>query len=108
MKKWTDADKKEVLRLWDAGHPARQIGEWMGVGESSIRHVLRRHFDPFAGRKRWFEINDHRVDRAARELPPAEVIADRNRRVELPDTLDSLFGDPKPGSGQSALEQMRR
>lgn len=108
MKKWTDADKKEVLRLWEAGHPARQIGAWMGVGESSIRHVLRRHFHPFANRNRWFEIHDHRVDRVTRAQPPAAVIAERDRRMELPDTLESFFGDPKPGSGQSALEQMRR
>ena len=38
--------------------------------------------------------------------PPPEVEADRQRRAALPLPLESvIFGDPIPGSGQSALEQ---
>jgi hypothetical protein len=39
---------------------------------------------------------------------PADVEADRQRRLALPRPLSCIiFGDPIPGSGQSALEQRR-
>lgn len=70
-----------------------------------MRHFLVRMAK---SRNRTLRQESHVVYRSWAFVVPDTVLTDREHRQNLPDTLESFFGDPKPGSGQSALEQMRR
>lgn len=106
MSKWTDHEIAEAVRLHRAGCNTVQISMALpGRGPSAVRHLLVR---VARSQNRTVRQESHVVYRSWNFVVPYTVLTDRDRRVNLPDTLESFFGDPKPGSGQSALEQMRR
>jgi len=105
--KWKSEESSAALEMWRRGVPGPVIAKRLGRSEDSVagrmRRLRRRGIQmPTPGSGSYRPI-------VQKDLAPSEVIEERNRRMNLPDTMGSLLcGDPKPGSGQSALEQMRR
>ncbi len=104
--RWTPDESAWVLKMWEDGIPSPYIAKRIGRSEDAVRSILLRL------RRRGVEMprpgSGGSRRRVQKNDAPRVVREDRDRRVNLPDTLESFFGDPKPGSGQSALEQMRR
>ena len=104
--KWTLHERERALRMWEDGIPSPYIAKRIGRSEDAVRSLLLRL------RRRGVEMprpgSGGSRPRIEKTDAPRPVREDRDRRLNLPDTLESFFGDPKPGSGQSALEQMRR
>ncbi len=98
--RWTAEETKEVIRLFQQERmTVPQIAKFFpNRSISAVRHLTDRLFergDRPNGKSFIVKINDRATE---------SMLADRDRRMGLPDTLETFFGDPKPGSGQSALE----
>jgi hypothetical protein len=106
--RWSPEETAEVVRLWQLWNKDRVfmpkiVARFPGRSISSVRHLINRQFGRFKPPARDRIFYDIRTSARATEA----MLAERDRRMSLPDTLQSYFGDPKPGSGQSALEQRR-
>ena len=104
--RWSDEEKKEVIRLWQQERLLipRIAALFPGRSVSSVRHLIDRLF----GRGETPTRKTFSYEIRSTGRPTEAMLADRDRRQSVPDTLGSLLcGDPKPGAGQSALERMR-
>jgi hypothetical protein len=102
--RWTSEQEETAIAMRKAGHTYRAIGKALVPprGEESVRlFFVRRH-------ARLLKPQPYRVEiyRVKNMEPSLQALADRDRRINAPLTLDmAINGTPRPG--QSALDRMR-
>ena len=84
-----------------------KIAGLVGLRRSQVEGVIRNEEGRGWQKRQMLERAGAR-GQVMRSPVPVRVYADQQRRLALPDTLQNFFGDPKPGSGQSALEQAQK
>ena len=87
LRQWTDEDQAIAFKLYSKHQSCKRVGELMGRSASTVRERLQGTRGE--GRRRCIPDVTH--------VPP-EVLADRDRRMQLAprDLTAAIMGDPLP------------